>query len=121
MFIECHTQTLGLDAVPRLEKCISNLSSNNTSKTVETKVSPGVLFRPGMIIGLVPPDVKAQHKLLDRIICVRENYTVPLGLEGTIIGIQEKNDKWENIYEVLFDSPFTGNVIVFLCLLFKHI
>ena len=66
------------------------------------------LFRPGTIIGLVPPDIKAQHKLLDRVVCIRDNFTVPLGFEGTIIGIQEKEDKWKNVYEVLFDFSFIG-------------
>lgn len=110
MFIECNTKTLGVDAVPKLEKCISELLSKCLEvETTEIKLTPEVLFRPGMIIGLIPPDPKAQHALLDRVICVRENYTVPVGLKGTIIGIQEKENKWKNIYEVLFDSSFTGN------------
>ncbi|XP_008211726.2 5'-3' exoribonuclease 1 [Nasonia vitripennis] len=113
-FLECGTKTLGLDGVPKLDKFLCDFRSKQSeSKVVEAEVSSQLLFRPGTIVGLIPPDLKAQHKLLDRIICCRANFTVPLGHKGTIIGIQEKQDKWKNVYEVLFDSPFTAGLTLY--------
>lgn len=66
------------------------------------------LYSNEMIHGFLPVDPNAEHKLLDRIICVRENLTVPIGSRGTLIGIQKKMDKWQYVYEVLFDKPFKG-------------
>lgn len=114
-FLECGTKTLGLGGVSKVEKFVSDFFVHQEEpKTIEKEVSPQMLFRPETIIGLVPPDIKAQHKLLDRIISVRKNFTVPLGFKGTIIGIQEKEDKWKNVYEVLFDSSFTGYMHIFI-------
>lgn len=113
-FLECGTKTLGLDGVPRLDKFLCDFRSKQSEpKVVETEVLSQLLFRPGTIVGLIPPDIKAQHKLLDRIICCRENFTVPIGHKGTIIGIQEKDDKWKNVYEVLFDTPFTAGLTLY--------
>lgn len=37
-------------------------------------------------MGSLPPDPSANHRLFDRIVNVRDAYTVPLGLKGTVIG-----------------------------------
>ena len=37
-------------------------------------------------MGNLPPDPTANHRLFDRIVNVRDGYTVPLGLKGTVIG-----------------------------------
>jgi len=37
-------------------------------------------------VGNLPPDPTANHRLFDRIVNVRDGYTVPLGLKGTVIG-----------------------------------
>lgn len=34
------------------------------------------------------PDPDAEYRLFDRVVNVRESFTVPLGLRGTIIGIK---------------------------------
>lgn len=36
----------------------------------------------------VVPDRDAEYKLFDRVVNVRENFSVPVGLRGTIIGIK---------------------------------
>lgn len=46
--------------------------------------------------------------ICDRVINVREGYTVPLGYHGTIIGISKSPKVQDIIYEVLFDEPFVG-------------
>lgn len=52
-------------------------------------------------------------KILDRIVNVRCGYTVPFGLKGTVISIQDSlttlhyfNCDRDTMYEVIFDSPF---------------
>lgn len=108
-YLECHTKTLGVNGVVKLEKHISEFHSKEQKKVTTTvQVKPQSLFIPGTLMGLVPPDFKAEYKLLDRIVCVKNNFTVPLGLKGTIIGIQEKEEKCKDVYEILFDLPFTG-------------
>ena len=44
------------------------------------------LFKPELQIGNIAPDPSANHRLFDRIVNVRDSYTVPLGYKGTIIG-----------------------------------
>lgn len=36
----------------------------------------------------VVPDLDAEYRLFDRVVNVRESFTVPLGLRGTIVGIK---------------------------------
>lgn len=66
------------------------------------------LFVPGTATGLVPPDFNAKHKILDRVISVKKNLTIPLGSKGTIIGINEKKDDLKNVYEIFFDTHISG-------------
>lgn len=40
----------------------------------------------------VVPDPDAEYRLFDRVINIRESFTVPLGLRGTIIGIKGGED-----------------------------
>lgn len=40
----------------------------------------------------VVPDPDAQYRLFDRVVNVRESFTVPLGVRGTIIGIKGGED-----------------------------
>lgn len=62
------------------------------------------------------PDPTATFELFDRVVIVRDQYSVPLGTRGTIISIlprtdpnpirQENINAIEYIFEVLFDKPF---------------
>lgn len=36
----------------------------------------------------VVPDPDAEYRLFDRVVNIREGFTVPLGLRGTVIGIK---------------------------------
>lgn len=40
----------------------------------------------------VVPDPDAEYRLFDRVVNIRESFTVPLGLRGTIIGIKGGED-----------------------------
>lgn len=89
----------------------------------------------------VVPDPDAEYHLFDRVVNVRENFSVPLGLRGTIIGIKggktsvnpmqtlasfcisfcpsfvvfpvpSAEREAEVLYEVLFDEEFAGGLTV---------
>lgn len=79
-------------------------------------LKPQFLYKPNLNDINVVPDPAATFELFDRVVIVRDQYSVPLGMRGTIIGILPKTDanpiRQENInvvdyiYEVLFDKPF---------------
>ena len=41
---------------------------------------------------------------------MREGFSVPLGLRGTVIRIQKAARVEDNVYDVLFDDVFTGGL-----------
>lgn len=49
---------------------------------------PRVLLQPLEQQQGVVPDLDAEFRLFDRVVNVRESFTVPLGLRGTVIGIK---------------------------------
>lgn len=85
-------------------------------RKVALQVKPHLLYKPNLNNINVPPDASATFELFDRVVVVRDQYIVPLGLRGTIISIlpssdpnpvrQENINLVEYIYEVLFDEPF---------------
>ncbi|OWR44090.1 5'-3' exoribonuclease 1 isoform 1 [Danaus plexippus plexippus] len=68
--------------------------------------------------GNIQPDVKADYRMYDRVVCVASNITVPLGSKGTITAIyQPSNGNTVRLsdklnaspsYQVMFDEPFPG-------------
>lgn len=86
------------------------------SKSVGMHVKPKLLYRHELQDGNLPPDPQATYSLLDRVVNVREGYTVPFGLRGTIIGIRQMGDKEADImHDVMFDEAFPGGLSL-LCL-----
>lgn len=101
------------DTIAKLEKEIESMANSENQgagKTVLMQVKPHLLFKPGLNSGNLPPDPKANHKLFDRIISVKESATVPLGYKGTIVCIQTAEDVTDTVYDVLFDKEFVGGV-----------
>ena len=47
-----------------------------------------------------------KFELFDRVVNVRNGYTVPLGLHGTIVGIIAAAKVQDVLYEVVFDEEF---------------
>lgn len=45
------------------------------------------VYLPGLHVGLFAPDPRATFSLYDRVINIRPDITIPLGLKGTVIGI----------------------------------
>lgn len=83
-------------------------SPNSIGKIVDMQVQPYLLYTPTLCITNLPPDPKTQTQLLDRICCIKDNFTVPLGYKGTIIGIQKMENTLDTMYDVLFDKPIIG-------------
>lgn len=109
----CNSLGLDADTIEKIKKEVDKVIESNeteTGKTVLMQVKPHLLFKPGLHTGNLPPDPKAQHKLFDRIISVKESSTVPLGYKGTIVGVQRGEDASSNVYDVLFDKEFVGGV-----------
>jgi len=48
------------------------------------------------------PDPLTSYELFDRVVNVREGYSVPLGLRGTVIGISP------GLHHFLFDVDYVG-------------
>lgn len=87
-------------------------------RRIRAQVKPQILYMPNLNEISVEPDIKAEYKLFDRVVIVRDGYVVPLGWHGTIIDIhelinenpiqQEPFPSVEYLYEVLFDEAFDG-------------
>uniref|UniRef100_A0A7N6BE64 5'-3' exoribonuclease 1 n=1 Tax=Anabas testudineus TaxID=64144 RepID=A0A7N6BE64_ANATE len=103
----CDLQVLETAIVERIEEAVEKSKS---TKKVRVTVKPHLLFRPLEQQQGVVPDPDAEYRLFDRVINIRESFTVPLGLRGTIIGIKGADREAEVLYEVLFDEDFTGGL-----------
>jgi hypothetical protein len=66
------------------------------------------LLQPELYRGNAVPDPDTKFYLLDRVVNVRRGHMVPLGLRGTVIGIQGQFDSVDGRIDVLFDEPFLG-------------
>ena len=56
------------------------------------------------------PDPSVTFEMFDRVVNVRQGYSVPLGLRGTVIGIFTGKKEQEAMYEVVFDEEFLGGL-----------
>lgn len=111
----CGDQLLEKEALIEVMKAVSN-ANNENFRSVILQVKPNLLFMPGLQISSKAPDPYANHRLFDRIIIVKNNYIVPLGYRGTIIGMHSSQDpnpiRQEHLkvvtvnYDILFDKPF---------------
>ena len=73
------------------------------------QVRPHLLYKPNLSQGSTLPDPDTTFQLFDRVVNVRDGFSVPLGLRGTVIGIQNNSlDQSEVVLEVLFDTEFSG-------------
>lgn len=98
----CDTEILNSCLIKKLEEEIDEFhrTNNNASKLVPMEVRPHLLFIPGLNSRKSPPDPKAHTQLWDRVCCIRNSFTVPLGFKGTVIGIQKAENYWDTMYYV---------------------
>ncbi|XP_044075764.1 5'-3' exoribonuclease 1 isoform X2 [Siniperca chuatsi] len=106
----CDLQVLDSAIVERIEEAVEKTKVKKSTKKVRVTVKPHLLFRPLEQQQGVVPDLDAEYRLFDRVVNIRESFTVPLGLRGTIIGIKGAEREAEVLYEVLFDEEFAGGL-----------
>uniref|UniRef100_A0A914V899 5'-3' exoribonuclease 1 n=1 Tax=Plectus sambesii TaxID=2011161 RepID=A0A914V899_9BILA len=107
-----NTDTLGEGVVLRIEEEVkkNNLVKEELDKIPVQKlgVRPSVLYRPCLFKGNSVPDPKAEYKLFDRVVNVREGFAVPTGLRGTVVGVHPGKSPQDLRIDALFDEEFLG-------------
>uniref|UniRef100_A0A673CI04 5'-3' exoribonuclease 1 n=1 Tax=Sphaeramia orbicularis TaxID=375764 RepID=A0A673CI04_9TELE len=106
----CDLQVLDSAIVERIEEAVEK--TKKSTRKVRVTVKPHLLFRPLEQQQGVVPDPDAEYRLFDRVVNIRESFTVPLGLRGTVIGIKGAEREAEVLYEVLFDEEFAGGLTI---------
>lgn len=75
--------------------------------------------QPFPLVSNLIPDPEAKYQLFDRIVNVRQGFTVPFALRGTVVGIHPGEKEYETIYDVVFDEKFPNGIdlgyVFFLC------
>ncbi|KAG7457013.1 hypothetical protein MATL_G00241860 [Megalops atlanticus] len=108
----CDLQILDAGIVEKIEEELEKAKLKKSSKKVRVTVKPHLLFRPlEQQLGVVP-DPDAEYRLFDRVVNVRESFSVPLGLRGTIVGIKGADREAEVLFEVVFDEEFAGGLTI---------
>ncbi|XP_041125946.1 5'-3' exoribonuclease 1-like isoform X1 [Polyodon spathula] len=108
----CDQQILDTLIVEKIEEELEKCKQTRSNKKVRVTVKPHLLFRPLAQHHGVIPDKDAEYHLFDRVVNVRESFSVPLGLRGTVIGIKGAERESEVLYEVLFDKEFPGGLTI---------
>uniref|UniRef100_A0A8C8IWP1 5'-3' exoribonuclease 1 n=1 Tax=Oncorhynchus tshawytscha TaxID=74940 RepID=A0A8C8IWP1_ONCTS len=108
----CDLQILDKAIVERIEEEVVKAKVKKSSEKVRVTVRPRLLFRPLEQQHGVVPDPDAEYHLFDRVVNVRESFSVPLGLRGTVIGIKAADREAEVLYEVVFDEEFAGGLTI---------
>ncbi|KAF5282795.1 hypothetical protein FQR65_LT02792 [Abscondita terminalis] len=107
----CGSSMVDPEAIQMLEQVVDEFNSNTLkAKEIVMQVKPHLLYKNSLQMGNLMPDPTTTFQLYDRVVNVREGYTVPMGLKGTIIGIHKTNvaDDDRTTFDVLFDQVFTG-------------
>ncbi|XP_062844224.1 5'-3' exoribonuclease 1 [Trichomycterus rosablanca] len=108
----CDLQILDAGIVEKIEEELEKTTAKKSNKKVRVTVKPHLLFRPLEQQHGVVPDPDAEYHLFDRVVNVREGFSVPIGLRGTVIGIKGADREAEVLYEVLFDEEFAGGLTI---------
>jgi len=91
-------------------KEMENSENELRKKEVVMQVRPHLLYLPNHLAGSSLIEPGTIFSLFDRVVNVRDGFSVPLGLKGTIIRIQKGSKVEDNLYDVLFDEAFTGGL-----------
>ncbi|OXB65007.1 hypothetical protein ASZ78_000216 [Callipepla squamata] len=108
----CDLQILDAAIAEKIEEEIEKCKQRKSNKKVRVTVKPHLLYRPLEQQNGVVPDRDAEYRLFDRVVNVRENFSVPVGLRGTIIGIKGASRETDVLFEVLFDEEFLGGLTI---------
>ncbi|XP_025419892.1 5'-3' exoribonuclease 1 isoform X2 [Sipha flava] len=98
--------------VAAIEKYMDNFNKENhhSKKSITLNVKPPCLFKPVTKLDKIKADDGTDDRILDRVICVRSSYQVPLGLKGIIISISKSHIDTDVIYSVIFDKEFPNGM-----------
>ncbi|XP_054983109.1 5'-3' exoribonuclease 1 [Sorex araneus] len=108
----CDLQILDAAIVEKIEEEVEKCKQRKSNKKVRVTVKPHLLYRPLEQQHGVVPDRDADFRLFDRVVNVRENFSVPAGLRGTVIGIKGASREADVLFEVLFDEEFAGGLTI---------
>ncbi|KAL6038203.1 hypothetical protein STEG23_030971, partial [Scotinomys teguina] len=108
----CDLHILDAAIVEKIEEEVEKCKQRKNNKKVRVTVKPHLLYRPLEQQHGVVPDRDAEFRLFDRVVNVRENFSVPVGLRGTIIGIKGASREADVLFEVLFDEEFPGGLTI---------
>ena len=110
----CGTLTLDESVVSAIEKQVESLKDDSqiVKKKVVMQLKPHLIFKPILFKGSGAPDQEAEYRLYDRVVNVREGFSVPLGLRGTVIGVLKAARAEDFGIEVLFDEEFQGGLTI---------
>eukprot|EP00095_Tigriopus_kingsejongensis_P010572 maker-scaffold1137_size60140-snap-gene-0.17 protein:Tk10572 transcript:maker-scaffold1137_size60140-snap-gene-0.17-mRNA-1 annotation:"5 -3 exoribonuclease 1" len=107
----CGTLSLYPEIVQKLEQIVdAEVSGKSPSEEMVLQVKPHLLYKPDLCQGNSLPDEEANFLLFDRVVNVREGFSVPLGLRGTVTGILKTEGSPEVTLEVVFDRSFPGGM-----------
>ncbi|KAG7212279.1 hypothetical protein KM043_012607 [Ampulex compressa] len=112
--VPCGMDILDATIVNEIEQEVDALMENKNAQTrhVLLQVKPNLLLKPELHLCKLPPDPESHHYLLNRVCCIRDCFTVPLGYKGTIVGIQRAETIMDTTYIILFDQPFPGGSLI---------
>uniref|UniRef100_A0A8C5SGQ9 5'-3' exoribonuclease 1 n=1 Tax=Laticauda laticaudata TaxID=8630 RepID=A0A8C5SGQ9_LATLA len=100
----CDLQILDAAIVEKIEEEIDKCKQRKSNKKVRVTVKPHLLYRPLEQQHGIFPDQDAEYRLFDRVVNVRENFSVPLGLRGSIIGIKGGMTEFLFIFLVFLET-----------------
>ncbi|XP_050547911.1 5'-3' exoribonuclease 1-like, partial [Daktulosphaira vitifoliae] len=95
-----------------LEKYMDDFIEINSKhkKIISLNVKSQNLLKPVTKLDKLKADEDADTRVLDRVVCIRSSYQVPLGYKGTVISINKSNVDTETVYCVIFDKEFANGV-----------
>ena len=103
------TETLEEAAIKKIEESADALKGCER-KMIVMQVNPRLLYLPNQLAGSSLVEPGTTFSLYDRVVNIREGFSVPLGLRGTLIRVQKGAKQEDNLYDVLFDEPFAGGL-----------
>ncbi|XP_066586581.1 5'-3' exoribonuclease 1-like isoform X2 [Prorops nasuta] len=109
----CGTNSVEIETIREIEKELDDYVHRAPSlkkKIVLMQVEPNLLLKPELLSRNWPPDCNSNNELLDRVVCIRDDFTVPINLKGVIIAIEKEDKRMDNKYTILFDKPFIGGL-----------
>ncbi|EEC10068.1 pacman protein, putative [Ixodes scapularis] len=108
--VKSGSESLDEGVVKAIEDTVDKLRAGEQQRSTFLDVQPKSLFRAALHCGWMQPDPSATFRLFDRVVNVRENIAVPLGLRGTVTGICKVEEGEPKLCEVVFDQSFVGGL-----------